>query len=118
MKLGDTIYYCKKIKGEIEQYEKPKPIRLKFNYFTLMPASEYTDVMIYGEDVNTGFRAYADFSIWGRTFDAGDKLYIDYAKPNDDEEYGKNANAEITAVMYNNLFVKIEIRKLVQSNER
>lgn len=118
MKLGDTIYYCKKKKGEVEEYENPIPIRLKFNYFSLMPASEYTDVMIYGEDVNTRYRAYANFRIWGKTFNKGDKLYIDYAKPQCNEENGKSANAEITAVMYDNLFVKIEIRKLVQADER
>ena len=118
MKFGDTIYYCKKKKSEVEEYEKPKAITLRRNFFSLMPASEYTDVMIYGEDVNTRYRAYANFRIWGKTFEQGDKLYIDYAEPNKDEEFGKSANAEITAVMYDNLFVRIEIRKLIQSNER
>lgn len=118
MKFGDTIYYCKKVKGEVEEYQKPIPITLKMNYFSLMPASEYQDVMIYGEDINTRYRAYANFRIWGKTFNKGDKLYIDYAEPNYNEENGKDANAEITAVMYDNFFVKIEIRKLVQANER
>jgi len=118
MKFGDTIYYCKKKKEEIEEYEKPKAITLKMNFFSLMPASEYTDVMIYGEDINTRYRAYANFRIWGRTFDIGDKFYIDYAKPIENEEYGKSANAEVTAVMYDNFFVKIEIRKLVQTDGR
>ena len=118
MKLGDTIYYCKKKKDEVEEYEKPIPIVLRFNYFTLMPASEYSDVVIYGEDINTRYRAYAKFCIWGKTFNKGDKLYIDYAKPSNDEQYGQNANAEITAVMYDNLFVKLEIRKLIQADER
>lgn len=112
MKFGDTIYYCKKKEG-VEEYEKAIPITLKFNYFSLMPASEYTDVMIYGEDINKRYRAFANFKIWGLTFKEGDKFYLDYAKPNDEEENGKNANAEITAVLYQNLFIRLEIRKLV-----
>lgn len=115
MRFGDTIYYCKKKKGEVEEYESPIKIQLRRNFFSLMPASEYSDVVIYGEDINTRYRAYANFRIWGRTFEQGDKLYIDYAKPTSDEENAENANAEITAVMYDNLFVKIEIRKLVQN---
>lgn len=115
MKLGDTIYYCKKIKDKVEEYEAPIPITLKFNYFTLMPASEYNDVAVYGEDIVSRYRAYAKFSIWGMKFETGDKLYIDYAKPVDDEEYGKSANAEITAVLYQNLFIRLEIKKLTQT---
>ena len=111
MRFGDTIYYCKKKDG-VEEYEKPIPITLKRNFFSLQPASEYSDVMIYGEDINKRYRAYANFKIWGMTFKEGDKFYVDYAKPCC-EEYGSKANAEITAVLYQNLFVRIEIRKLV-----
>lgn len=118
MKLGDTIYYCKKVKGKVEEYEAPIPITLRFNYFTLMPASEYNDVAVYGEDIVSRYRAMANFSIWGLKFDVGDKFYIDYAKPDNNEEYGKTANAEITAVLYQNLFVRLEIKKLTQQNER
>ena len=112
MKLGDTIYYCKKKDG-VEEYEKPIPIELQFNFFTLMPASETSDVMVYGEDISKRYRALANFHIWGKTFKEHDKFYIDYHEPQPDEEYGKNANAEITAVLYQNFKVRLEIRKLV-----
>jgi len=112
MKLGDTIYYCKKKDG-VEEYEKPIPIKLQFNFFTLMPASETSDVMVYGEDISKRYRALANFHIWGKTFKEHDKFYIDYHEPKPDEEYGKNANAEITAVLYQNLKIRLEIRKLV-----
>lgn len=112
MRLGDTIYYCKKKEG-VEEYEKPIPIKLKFNFFTLMPASEYSDVAVYGEDINKRYRAIANFFIWGKRFKEGDKLYIDYHEPKDDEEYGENANAEITSVLYQNRVIRLEIRKLV-----
>ena len=112
MRLGDTIYYCKKKQG-VEVYEAPKKITLRFNYFTLMPASETSDVMEYGEDINKRYRAIANFNIWGKTFKEGDKLYIDYHEPTSNEENGSNANAEITAVLYQNRVVRLEIRKLV-----
>lgn len=112
MRFGDTIYYCKKTDG-VEKYEKPKPIKLRPNYFSLMPASAYFDVLTYGEDISKRYRAYAPFKIWGQTFKEGDKLYIDYLEPTANEENGENANAEITAVLYDNLFIKIEIRKLI-----
>lgn len=112
MRFGDTIYYCKKKDG-VEEYEAPKSIKLRPNYFSLMPASAYFDVLTYGEDISKRYRAFAPYKIWGQTFKEGDKLYIDYAEPDLSEENGKNANAEITAVLYNNLFIKIEIRKLI-----
>lgn len=112
MRFGDTIYYCKKKDG-VEEYEAPKPITLRFNFFSLMPASETSDVMEYGEDINKRYRAIANFSIWGQTFKEGDKFYIDYHKPCCNENYGENANAEITSVLYQNRVVRLEIRKLV-----
>ena len=115
MKLGDTIYYCKKKKDRVEEYEQPIAITLRFNHFTLMPASEYNDVAVYGEDVVSRYRAFANYSIWGKKFETGDKLYIDGATPDNDDEYGKTANAEITAVLYQNLFVRLEIKKLTQT---
>ena len=112
MRLGDTIYYCKKKEG-VEEYEAPKPITLRFNYFTLQPASDSSDVMVYGEDIDTRYNALAPFSIWGNTFAKGDKFYIDYHEPLPNEENGKNANAEVTAVLYQNRMIRIKIRTLV-----
>ena len=114
MRFGDTIYYCKKKEG-VEQYEAPIPIVLRPNYFSLMPASGYSDVMVYGEDVNNRYRDYAPLKIWGTRFTEGDKFYIDYKKPIANEENGATANAEIKAVLYDNLFVKLEIRRLVSN---
>lgn len=112
MRFGDTIYYCKKKDG-VEEYEKPIAIKLRPNYFSLMPASAYLDVLTYGEDISKRYRAFAPYKIWRQKFKEGDKLYIDYVEPDLSKENGEDANAEITAVLYNNLFIKIEIRKLI-----
>lgn len=112
MKFGETIYYCKKKEG-VEKYDKPIPIVLQRNYFSLMPTSSYEDIMIYGSDVSKRYTAYANYRIWGKTFNEGDRLYVDGLKPNEQDEYGEGANAVIDGVLYDNHFVKVRIKKLV-----
>ena len=58
MKFGDTIYYCKKVKG-IDTFDKPKEIVLRPNYFSLQPSKTLTDILIYGQDVDKVFIALA-----------------------------------------------------------
>ena len=117
MKFGDTIYYCKKVKG-IENFDKPIPITLKMNHFSLQPSKAVMDILVYGKDVDKIYIAYAPIKEWGANyFKEFDRFYIDYAKPTDDEEYGEKANAEIQSVSYQNLFIKLVIRKIVLNQE-
>lgn len=113
MKIGEKIYYCEKIVGEVEEYKAPIEIQTRFNFFTIMPNRSYADIQIYGKDIIKRYTAYANYKIWGEQFKEGDRLYIDNLKPNANEEYGKNANAIIDGVSYDNLFVKLSIKKLV-----
>lgn len=118
MKFGDSIYYCKKKKGKVEKYEAPVEIVLKRDYFSLMTTKGLMDTLIYGKDIDNTYIALAPIRIWGRdTFKEGDKIYLDYVKPSDDEENGANANAEIKSVRYQNLFVRLVIRKTVLSQD-
>ena len=113
MKIGEKIYYCKKIDGEVEEYENPITIETRFNYFTIMPNRSYADIKIYGKDIIKYYTAYANYKIWGDTFKEGDRLYIDNLKPNFEMENGLNANAIIDGVSYDNFFIKLSIKKLV-----
>lgn len=114
MRFGDSIYYCKKIKGKVEEYEAPKEIVLRRNHFSFMTTKGLMDILIHGKDVDKTFIALAPIREWGAEyFQEGDKLYVDYAKPKDDEEYGKSANAYIKGVSYQNLFIRLVIRKTV-----
>ena len=113
MKIGETIYYCKKIDGEVEEYEAPQKIVTKFNFFTIMPNRAYADIQVYGKDIKKQYTAYANYQIWRDTFKEGDRFYIDNLEPLPNEENGKNANAEIDGVSYDNLFVKLSIKQLV-----
>jgi len=114
MRLGERIYYCKKKDG-VEEYEAPIPITLRFNDFTLMATRGFSDIEIYGTEITNYYTAYAKLSKWGNNlFREGDKFYVDYAKPSVDEEnYGDKANARIDSIIYDNLFIKIMIKKLV-----
>lgn len=120
MKFGDSIYYCKKKKGKVAKYEAPVEIVLKRDYFSLMTSKGLMDILTFGKDIDNTYIALAPIRIWGRdTFKEGDKFYVDYAKPNDDEtENGEKANATIQSVRYQNLFVRLVIRKTpIESDE-
>ena len=118
MRIGDTIYYCKKIKGKVEKYEKPIPITLKPNYFTLSTTKGLTETLIYGKNTDNTYIALLPLRIWGRdTFKAGDKFYLDYAEPLQDEENGESANAEIKSVRFQNIFIRLVIQRTVLNEE-
>ena len=115
MRFGDPIYYCKKIEGKVEEYEAPKKIILGRNYFSLMTTKGLLDTLVYGKDIDKTYIALAPIGIWGAEyFKVNDKFYVDYAKPKEDEEYGESANAYIQSVSYQNLFIRLVIRKKVE----
>ena len=122
MRFGDSIYYAKVIKDEnnrITGYEKPIEIKLKPNYFSLQPAKGFSNIKEFGTDIDKTYIAFAPYSIWGHTFSEDDKFYVDYTKPGDsEEEFGDNANTRADAVSYQNLFIRIVIKKLVATNEQ
>ena len=118
MKFGDSIYYCKKKKGKVEKYEEPVQIVLKRNYFSLMTTKGLMDTLIYGQDVDNTYIALAPLKQWGRDyFKEGDKFYLDYATPNGETTHGEKANAEIKSVRFQNLFVRLGIRKAVLNQD-
>ena len=117
MRFGDTIFYCKKAKG-VDTFEAPVPITLPPNHFSLQPSKAVMDILVYGTDVDKIYIAFAPINEWGaKYFKEGDRFYLDYLEPTDDEEYGERANAEITSVSYQNLFIKLVIRKIVLNQE-
>lgn len=117
MRFGDKIYFCKKLKG-VEVFDAPQEIVLQPNHFSLQPTKALTDILTYGKDVDKFYIAYAPIDEWGaKYFKQYDRFYLDYAEPTDDEEYGEKANAEIVSVSYQNLFIKLVIRKIVANQE-
>lgn len=118
MEFGKVIYYCKAIRdddGILTGYEEPIEIRLRPRYFSLMPTSGYSEIVVYGKNIAITYTALALLSTWGEeTFKVGDKFYVDGAKPSaEEEEPGDNANAEIDNVRFDNHYIKMIIKKLV-----
>lgn len=115
MKFGDSIYLCKKINDKIEEYEAPERIVLRRNHFSLMTSKSLKDILTYGKDIDKTYIALAPIREWGSDyFHVDDKLYVDYAEPKDDEENGESANAVIKSVSFQNLFIRLVIRKTVE----
>ena len=120
MKFGDSIYYCKKKKGKTAKYEAPQEIVLKRDYFSLMTSKGLMDTLIYGQEIDNTYIALAPIRVWGRdTFKEGDLFYLDYAKPDNEveTEYGQKANAVIKSVRFQNLFVRLVIRRIPLSQD-
>ncbi len=115
MEFGKKVYYCKKVVGKNDTFEAPIEITLRPNDFSLMPTRGYTDIEIYGKDAVNIYTAYAKKIKWGTTlFTQGSRFYVDGNAPSQDEEnYGDKANAEVDAVLDDNKFLKLMIKKLV-----
>lgn len=119
MRFGDTIYWAKVIRDEdgyITGWEKPIEITLEPNYFSLQPTRGYSEIVVFGQDIQKFYTAYAPYDVWGESFNEDDKFYVDYVKPEDEEEDGDKANARCRIVLYDNLFIKLIIEKLVVQN--
>lgn len=117
MRFGSSIYHCKAIYDDdhiLTGYEEPEEIILRPRYFSLMPTSGYSEIVVYGRDIVRKYTALALLSAWGENhFKEGDKLYIDGAKPSaEEDEPGEKANAEIKDVRYDNYYIKMIIDKL------
>lgn len=116
MKIGSSVYYCKAIYEDniLIGYEEPVEIITRPRFFTIMPTSGYSEIVVYGRDIVRKYTAIALLSAWGDTFKEGDKLYIDGAKPSaEEDEPGERANAEIKDVRYDNYYIKMIVDKLV-----
>lgn len=114
MKIGRSVWYCKKQKNG--NYGKPKEIVTRANYFTVMGKSGYSDLIQFGNQVSSFLTAIAQpYEMWENTFEEGDLFYCNGAKPSDDEEwYGEKANYVVDDVDYGNIRIKITLKKVAE----
>ena len=144
MRIGQTIWYSARISpknAEIDEYSTPIPIKLQFNYFSVMPATSrgYMEVMKYGEDVDSTWTAIAnmnafsdkqgfvvDESLLDKTdvlstkpifkhFQVGDRFWLDGEKPipelEDEYGIGSTATAVVKSVAYINHTISITLTR-------
>ena len=120
MRVGDTVYHASRIEeanAEVATFERPKPIRTAFNYFTVMPASSrgFMEVMRYGEDVDSTWTAIAKGAVFDGKIKVGDLFWLDGEKPDPELEtkYGNGATATavVKSVSYVNLTIAITLTR-------
>ena len=122
MKQGEKVYYSKRkyIENAITQeYQKPKEITLKYNYFTCMKASGYMEIVEYGERISSMWVCIANSNFFKDKISKGDLFWVEGKKPLKESEltemlgYGESANAIVIDVLYTDHTIKI----VLESNE-
>lgn len=118
MRFGSTVWYAKRISGEnatTDTFSQPKPIVLRPNYFSVMPATSrgYTEVMKYGEAMFNTWTAIANTNFFEGEIEAGDVFYIDGHSPDlvleEQYGYGSTANAVAKNVAHVNKTIGITL---------
>ena len=119
MKIDEVIWYCKKLnKPDIDgnDYSKPIEIITALHNFTVMGKSGYSDIIEFGENINSYLTAIAQpYEKWVNEFHNGDLFYCNGAYPDEDEDYyGQNANYVVDNVDYGNLRIKLTLKKVAE----
>ncbi len=119
MKFGESIWQCRRADAggnrEISLFEAPEEIRLAPREFSVQPASGYSDIMAYGEDITLYQNAIAQpYEVWHGRIAVGDRFYLDGARPTADDMHdarAMNANYVVDSVRNQNFAVKIVFKK-------
>lgn len=118
MRVGDKVWYCKRLKEEAddgERFEAPVEIKTALGYFTVMPKSGYYDILEFGEKITQYLTVIAQpYAKWFGVFEIGDLFYCDGKEPTADEEfYGEKANYTVDSVENGNMLVKLTLKRVV-----
>lgn len=103
MKQGAYVWHAKRIdlpNAEMEDFEQPKKIVLRNNYFTCQPATSggYLAIMQFGEMVSSTWICKANAMIFSSKIKEGDLMWVDGESPTQDESYINSANARVVKV--------------------
>lgn len=114
MKIGRSVWYCKRLKNG--EFAKPKEIVTRCGFFTVMGKSGYSDIIEFGDQISSYLTAIAQpYERWENEFSSGDLFYCNERKPSDDEEwYGQNANYVVDNVDYGNVRIKLTLKKVAE----
>lgn len=114
MKIGQSVWYCKKLKKDT--YAEPKEIVTRCGYFTVMGKSGYSDIIEFGDQISSYLTAIAQpYEMWEDVFENGDLFYCNGRKPTDSEDwYGQNANYVVDNVDFGNARIKLTLKKVAE----
>ncbi len=112
MKIGQSVWYCKKLKNG--GYSEPKQIVTRAGFFTVMGKSGYSDIIEFGNRISSYLTAIAQpYEMWEEEFSSGDLFYCNGKKPSAEEDwYGQNANYVVDDIDYGNVRIKLTLKKV------
>lgn len=120
MKVGQIVWHSSRINkpnAEVAEYANPTKIYTRFNYFTVMPATSrgFTEVMKYGEDVDSTWTAIALDRAFHGKIKEGDLFWLDgeTPMPEIEKKYGiiSTATAVVKSVAYVNHTIAITLTR-------
>lgn len=119
MRVGDSIWYCKKLDEPDDvgnEFGSPIEVKTALNHFTVMGKSGYSDIIEFGDSVSSYLTAIAQpYARWENEFHSGDLFYCNGAKPSESEDYyGQNANYTVDSIDYGNLRIKLTLKKVAE----
>lgn len=118
MQLGQSIWIASRKEipnAKTPKYDEPKEVKLRLNFFTIMPASTRggLEVLKYGENIFNTWTGIASARNFYGQLKEGDLLWIDGHFPIKEIEekygYGASANAVIKSVLPANLSLNLII---------
>lgn len=120
MKIGKSIWHASRLNdfnAEIAEYDKPKEIKTRFNYLTVMPAVSrgFMEVIKSGETLYDTWTVTANGSYFDGMFKVGDLVWVDGHSPVSEIENkygnGATANAIIKSVLTVNQSINIILNR-------
>lgn len=111
MRVGEKIWYCKRIDGE--SYAAPVEVVTRLGYMTVVDRSGSWNIADVGEHTERYASVVAQpYSKWAGVFSEGDLFYINGAKPSDEEDYyGQNANYSVDFVDNGNFRIRLILKR-------
>lgn len=125
MKVGTTIYHCKRISesnSEVEIFDKPIKYVLRPNHLTIQPNSGSIYQEVFGE-----FKDYSQkmcaipYEMWDNQIKEGDRFYLEVT-PKDlqsleepDEGWGYDADYKVVRVANQNRAIYYALESIIEA---
>lgn len=122
MRVGDYVWIASRandFNAEIAEYSKPKKIKTRFNYLTVMPASSRggLEFMKHGETVYDTWTVIANARYFGGKIKEGDLMWVDGDEPIEQVENAYGYGASATAMVDSALPVNFTLNIILKRNQ-
>lgn len=124
MRVGDSVWFAKRISGEnaeVAEYAGPIEIKTRFMYLTIQPAvaKGYIAIVEYGEKLSDTWNGIANGKHFKDFFHKGDVMWVDGESPFSEQNkpleeeygYGATANAVIKNVAPVNFTISLTLER-------